>query len=90
MNYVDRVTRDLASALDDCPPELLRLYTLLALVKGAETTLEDVHDAWSVWRADTRPDHPSLIPFGDLSPEVQALDGKYRDAIAEAAVAAPA
>lgn len=89
-NYVDDVTARLAGTLDDCPLELLRLYTLLALVKGPGTTLEDVHDAWAVWRADTRPDHPSLVPFGDLRPEVQELDRKYMDAICAAAPAAPA
>jgi hypothetical protein len=42
-----------------------------------------VHDAWSVWRNKTDPDHRSLIPFDDLTPEVQQLDSKYREAIIE-------
>jgi hypothetical protein len=61
--------------------DLLDLYSLLVLVQGVNTTLRDVHDAWSVWKNPIRPDHKSLIPFGDLSPEVQELDRKYADAI---------
>ena len=53
--------------------------------KGTETTLENVHDAWSTWRDATRPDHPSLVPFAELAPDVQELDRKYADAIREVA-----
>ncbi len=62
---------------------LLRLYALLALTTGSSTTLENVHDAWSAWRSNTVPDHKSLIPFQELSKEVQELDRPYRDAIRE-------
>jgi hypothetical protein len=65
--------------------KLYRLYALLARAKGEATTLEDVHDAWSIWQADIRPDHKSLVPFARLHPEVQALDAPYRDAIHAAA-----
>ncbi len=80
-NYIGEITSRLAVWLPDCPPELLRLYALLVLVQGHCTSLEDVHDAWACWRAATRPDHPALIPFADLSPEVQELDRKYMEAI---------
>lgn len=66
-------------------PHLLRLYALLALVKGTDTTLRDVHDAWSLWRLATRSDHPSIVPFDELSPEVQELDRPYMEAIHRAA-----
>lgn len=88
MNYIDETAAELGGLLGDCPPELLRLYALLALVRGEETSLEDVHDAWSTWRAGTRPDHPSLVPFGDLAAEVQELDRKYADAIRQVAASA--
>jgi hypothetical protein len=81
MNYVDEIASQLGQKLPDCPIDLLRLYALLVLVKGVNTSLEDVHDAWAAWRCVTRPDHPSLVPFYQLKPEVQELDGKYRDAI---------
>ena len=47
MNYVDRIVSQLAEHLDGCEPDLLRLYALLALVKGEDVNEEDVHDAWS-------------------------------------------
>jgi hypothetical protein len=67
-------------------PVLANLYALLALTKGEETSLEDVHDAWAVWTATTRGVHRSLIPFAELSPEVQELDRKYVDGIHRAAL----
>ncbi len=81
MNYFDVVVSRLAGRLGDCPVELLRYYALLVLVRGPACTLEDVHDAWSAWRTVTRPDHPSLVPFGELTTEVQELDRKYQHAI---------
>lgn len=68
------------------PDDLLRLYTLLALVKGSDTTREDVQDAWAVWRQITNPAHSSLVPFDQLAPEVQELDRPYMDAIYRAVV----
>lgn len=84
-NYVDTTITALAAELPDCDFGLLRLYALLVFTCGTETTLEDVHDAWAVWRASTRPDHPALVPFDQLTPDVQALDGKYADAIRKVA-----
>lgn len=90
VNYVQRVTRDLADRLPGCEMDLIDLYVLLALTRGTETTLEDVHDAWSVWRNTGSPHHRSLVPFDDLTPEVQELDRKYMEAIHDAASAAVA
>lgn len=85
--YVTRIQDRLAAALPGCDEQLLGLYTLLALTSGKNTSLEAVHDAWSVWRTTTRPDHPSIVPFDELKPEVQELDRKYADAIHDAAQA---
>lgn len=85
MNYIGYITGRLAVYLDDCPPDLLRFYALLVLTVGVDTALVDVHDAWSCWRVATKPDHKSLVPFTDLTPEVQELDRKYMDAIREVA-----
>jgi hypothetical protein len=85
MNYIDYITGRLAVHLDDCPPDLLRFYALLVLIQGPNTRLEDVHDAWACWRVATKPGHPSLVPFADLTPDVQELDRKYMDAIHEVA-----
>lgn len=80
-NYIDELAARLGTVLDDCDDDLLRLYALLALTTGADTTEEDVHHAWGTWRAATRPDHPDLVPFEQLAPEVQALDTRYAEAI---------
>ena len=91
MSYITGITDSLGSAgLDDCPPDLLRLYALLVLVQGPNTRLEDVHDAWACWREATRPYHPALVPFGDLTSDVQELDRKYMDAIHAVAAGRPA
>lgn len=85
-NYVRSAIGRLNQECPKLDQVLTRLYALLVLVKGEETTLKDVHDAWSVWRDVTHPTHPSLVPFDQLPPEVQALDTPYRDAIARAAM----
>jgi hypothetical protein len=75
MNYVQPVVDRLAALLPDCPSvELLNTYALLALAKGSETTPRDVHDAWSIWMNDIRPDHYSLVPYVDLIAEKQRFD----------------
>lgn len=82
MTYIDDVRREFRArcSMGD-RTQLEDLYVFLALVKGEETTLEDVHDAWSVYMSRMKPDHFSVKPFGQLAPSVQALDGKYAGAI---------
>jgi len=87
MSYVDDVRDSLAARLPGLEPALLDLYTLLGLVKGVNASMEDVHDAWAVWRARSRPDHRSLVPFDQLTEEVQELDRKYAETIAEVGMA---
>jgi hypothetical protein len=84
-NYIDRIASQVEALLPDCPKELLRIYALLILVKGTFVTAQDVHDAWSVWTAAVRPDHRSLVPFDELTPQVQELDEPPRRAIAQLA-----
>ena len=83
-NYIEQVREDLAKRID-VEPALLDLYALLAIVRGTQTTWEDVHDAWAVWRNQTQPDHQSIVPFEDLSKRVQAMDQEYAEAIKETA-----
>jgi hypothetical protein len=87
-NYVAAIREHLDARLRGCPPALVDLYTLLALQYGTQVDAVDVHNAWSVFTNNTRPDHPSLIPFPYLSPDVQALDEPYVDAIRAAVRAA--
>lgn len=87
--YLDELARLIGHRCGDMDPKedqdamrLLRLYALLGHAKGPAVTSWDVHDAWSVWRVETMPDHPALVPWPELERDVQVLDDKYRDAIA--------
>lgn len=60
---------------------LLETYALLVFVVGENCTNEHIHDAWSIWQNKTQPEHRSLIPFAELTKEVQDLDSEYRDAV---------
>ena len=68
---------------EDHPEDLrlYRLYALLALVKGTETTREDVHNAWTVWMIEIDGSHDALTPFDRLSPEQRAQDEPFLAAI---------
>ena len=84
--YIDKIAFSIAakcgmSMFDPFHRHLLRFYAVLALVKGTETTLRDVHDAWSAWKLCYDSGHKSLMEFGKLNEEVQLLDQPYRDAI---------
>lgn len=93
MNYIDALARDIYRRTDpDCSPSdqdmlLYRMYALLCLTAGRDTTNRMVHDAWAAWTATYRPHHRSLVPFDALTPDVQELDSEYRDAIRAAAEA---
>lgn len=87
-NYVQLVLDRLHAESPGLDPDLAQLYALLVMTKGVETTLEDVHEAWGLWRNTTNPAHRSLIPFSELTPEVQELDRVYVDAIHRTAKAA--
>ncbi len=81
MNYIQNVIDDLNELIPGYPPELIDLYALLVLTRGKETTLEDVHDAWAIWKNRIKPNHKSLIPFDELKFEIQERDRKFMVAI---------
>lgn len=83
-NYIEQVKEELKLRMN-VEDELLDLYALLVLVRGEKCTLEDVHDAWSVWKNKTDATHRSLIPFSELSRQVQELDREYAQAIIKTA-----
>jgi hypothetical protein len=64
---------------------LFLLYALLALVKGSETTREDVHNAWVVWMLEVDEDHDALLPFAQLSESQRDQDQPFLDAIHQVA-----
>jgi hypothetical protein len=84
--YVEIICRKLGDLIQGLEPGLLRLYGLLVLTTGTNTTLENVHDARSFWRLGTKldhPYHPSLVPFSQLDQDVQELYREYVHAIHE-------
>lgn len=87
VNYLDRIADAIRWEVspDKLPDEntipLFRLYAVLALAKGVDVTLEDVHNAWSAWMLEHDPDHESIKPFSELGPEVQQEDAPYAKAI---------
>lgn len=80
MSYVGETIEALRAGLgpaDGSDEALLRLYALLVHTSGINTTLEDVHTAWALWREQSRPEHPDLVPFEQLSDEVVEYDRPY-------------
>lgn len=83
-NYAQDAIDAVTSEQPTLPDELARLYALLVLVKGTDTTMEDVHDAWSVWTTPADPEHRCLVPYSELAVDVQDLDGPFQQAIHDA------
>lgn len=72
--------------------ELVEKVSEATGVKSKDITLEDVHDAWSVmmnFKPYNPPylghEHPSIVPFDQLSYETQMKDKKYADALVQVA-----
>jgi hypothetical protein len=92
-NYITEATTALHDAIRaqgktpeaSLSPDLQQLYVLLVLTRGTATTLADVHDAWACARAVTRPDHPDLVLFEELSSETAEWDRPFMNAIHAAA-----
>lgn len=90
MNYIDSVAQEISKVVegpvDYAIPSnwnfpLYRIYAVLLLAKGEGVTAEDVHNAWAAWTSEDRPEHHSLVPFSQLTEEVQHLDDPYVEAI---------
>lgn len=84
-NYIDEVKQELLKHVQ-IGKGLQNVYSLLVLTKGQDVTLKDVHDAWAVninqtWDFETYGNHFSIVPFDQLSKEVQDKDQKFVDAI---------
>lgn len=82
-NYVETVRGMLLYRVPSLAeqPELLAMYVLLVLTTGTKTSLENVHDAWSVWQNERNSLHRSLIPFDQLAVDVQEMYRMYCNAI---------
>lgn len=84
MNYVETIRKGIAEQMPDADTKLIDLYALLGVVFGSAVNEEDVHNAWSVWQNEKDGTHRSLIPFDDLSADIQALYTKYVEIIRNA------
>lgn len=87
MNYIDEIAEriylvnDPTGEISAEDMELHRIYAVLALTRGENTSRQDVHNAWSAWAASWQPAHGSLVPFWRLKLETQMSDQPYVDAI---------
>ena len=86
--YIDRVVEKVAKETGLKGKNLIRLYALLVLVKGENTTLEDIHDAWSMDMNFKEKnaycyghEHKSIVPFERLSRETQDKEIEYLNAV---------
>ena len=88
MNYIQKIQNALDEELKmgETYVGLLETYGLLVLTVGVNCTQENIHDAWSIWQNKTQPEHRSLIPFNELTKEVQELDEEYRLAVVKVAL----
>jgi hypothetical protein len=86
MNYIQEIESKLFEKLPECPHNLVRLYALLVLTTGENTSWGNVHDAWAIWANHLTPQHKSLVEFELLHPSVKELDAKYAVAIREVAL----
>ena len=88
MNYIQKIQNALDEELKmgETYVGLLETYGLLVLTVGVNCTQENIHDAWSIWQNKTQPEHRSLIPFNELTKEVQELDEEYRLAVVKVAI----
>jgi len=64
---------------------LFLMYAVLMFAKGEQVSREDVHNAWTAWMLARGKDRPSMVEFDQLSPETQAEDQPFVDAIAKVA-----
>ena len=88
INYVQRVQDLLEKELKMKGTDyegLLETYGLLVLTVGVYCKEDDIHDAWAVWQNKTMPEHWSIVPFKELTKEVQVLDDPYKRAVIKVA-----
>lgn len=90
-SYLDQIAAEIRRTADpdaafpneDLP--LYRIYAVLLLVKGHDVTAEDVHNAWAAWASEHEPENRNLLPFKELSLNVQRKDELYVEVIHQVA-----
>ena len=91
MTYLRSLAAQIANSVgpdstssSDHAEALFLIYAVLARSKGTSTDARDVHDAWVAWMLIRGADHPSMVPFDELAPEVQQQDAPFVAAILQA------
>lgn len=91
MNYIkelaDKIRNEIPESIlpeADNIDDLINIYAVLVLAKGAGVTNEDIHNAWAAWMISSNPDHKSIAPYDELTDDVQAQDTPFREAILRA------
>jgi hypothetical protein len=85
-NYVGAALAAVNAVVPGTHPDLARLYALLVLTTGVDTTEAQVYDAWAIHAAEHSPGHTCLKPREDLPLDVQELDRPFAEAIRAAAL----
>jgi hypothetical protein len=89
--YLDEIAKAIRSRVpsdrmpDENATDLFLIYASLVRAKGTDITDSDIHDAWAAWMAKRDPTHESLVPFDQLSPEIQSEDAPFGTAARSAA-----
>lgn len=73
------------TSVPDDAEGLFLLYAVLMRAKGVAVQAEDVHDAWSAWMTNIKPEHESVVPFEELDAATKAEDSPFLHAIRRAA-----
>ena len=86
MTYLRALADEIAHEVGEGRPDrshrdLFLLYAVLALVRGEDADRRDVHEAWVAWMDMRGEEHASMVPFDDLSSDVQAEDEPFAQAI---------
>jgi hypothetical protein len=91
MTYLQRAAQAIKA---EVPPDklpkadttlLFLIYATLMFAKGEAVTAEDVHNAWAAWATHVGKVSKALVPFDQLSADMQAQDQPFVDAIVAAA-----
>ena len=91
MAYLDEIAAQVRALsppaqLEEADAEaLFRLYAVLVLVKGEDTSAADVHHVWVAWKAERDPADPDIRPFEDLDERTQQADEPFARAIRDVA-----
>ena len=86
-SYIADIAAEIRSAVppDSLPVgetrDLFLIYAVLALAKGVDVDVRDIHNAWAAWMSTKDPQHESIVPYDHLPPDVRREDDPYLAAV---------